>query len=104
MDKNDKSELVKVLVKLTRIEEKVLQGFKHSSMDLKEIKEHITIINDEMGTLRDRVGGVEKLYIEAKARYDRISLYWKVVSFVLSPVVTFGVIMAVKYILGLPIP
>ncbi len=100
MNKAEKSTFSELLERIARMEERD----KHIFATLKEIKNHMATLNDELGGLEERVGKVENLYFEAKARYEKISLYWKVISFLLSPAITFGIICLIKYFLGMPIP
>jgi len=92
--------LLEIIQRLTRVEENI----KSFNDDLQEIKAHISTINDEMGKLEERVGLVENLYYETKSRYDRMSLFWKAATFLLSPIITFVIITTIKILLGLPIP
>lgn len=94
MNSKEKSMIVEVLERIARIEERG----KHTLETLKEIKTHMETINSEMGELDSRVGKIENLYFEAKARYEKMSLYWKVIAFVLSPIVTY---LIATYILPL---
>lgn len=104
MNKNEKSQLTKVLEKLARIDERLHLGFKKNDEDHADMKKHTETMNEEMGTLEERIGRIENLYFEAKARYDKMSTYWKVVALILSPLVTFLVMTGIKLILGMPIP
>lgn len=104
MNKNEKDVLLQVIDKLARIEERIALGFKANSEDHKEMKQHISTINDEMGSLKERISEIESLYFNAKTKYEKMSMYWKVIAFLLSPLITFLIIAGVKIILGLPIP
>jgi len=104
LNKNEKTRLLKVLETLARIDERIKLGFTNNDEDHADIKKHVEVMNAEMGILKDRIGKVENLYFEAKARYEKMSIYWKVVALILSPLVTFLVMTGIKLILGMPIP
>lgn len=104
MNKGEKAQITKVLERLARIEERSSLNFKHIKESLEEIKKSVKTINQETGKLEERIGLVENLYHEAKARYDKMSFYWKLISVLVSPIITFVVILIIKIFLGLPLP
>lgn len=104
MAKSEKDILLNIVERLARIEERLTLEFEHTEDEIKGIKKHVGVINDEMGKICERLNTVEDLYFKAKASYERASWYWKVVAFVLSPVVTLLLMSLVKLLLGLPIP
>lgn len=104
MDKKEKNLILDVIERLTRLEEQMKAGFKRSQEQYDDIKDHMSTINDETGKLQERVTSIEKLYHQAKARYERSAIYWKIAAFIASPAVTFLIICLIKHLIGLPIP
>ena len=100
MSSEDTETLIKILQTLAKMEERDVRFFEA----IKDIQKHVSVMNEEMGILEKRVGDNKSMYFECKANYDKMSFYWKAISFVISPIATFSLIILVKWILGMPIP
>lgn len=104
MNKKEKNLTLEIIERLTRVEEQIKAGFEKQEESTEEIKQSIATINHEMGNLEERIIVVENLYNKAESYWKNITLYWKVVSFIVSPILTFVLILLIKFLLGLPIP
>jgi len=104
MVKSEHSILLKILERLTRVEERLEITFKTQNEVISEVRKHLEKLNDEVGSIEKRMDTIEILYNKAKENYERTHLYWKAVAFVFSPVITFIMICLIKMLLGLPIP
>ena len=100
MNGKEKSLLIQILERLARIEERDKAFYE----TLKDLKKHSENVNEEVDALCKRVQSTENVYFEVKAFYDKSLMYWKAAAFIISPILTFGVITLVKFLLGMPIP
>lgn len=102
MNRKERSQIREVLERLAKLEAKHELGLKFLQETLSEIKEGLKIINEEMGSLDQRITQVERFYEETRVTYRKIVSHWKIISFFISPVVTTLIIYLAKFSLGIP--
>jgi len=89
MNKREKSQIIEVLERLTKVETLIELGFKQNTKDHEEIKESIGHRKKEYEILEQRVDDLEH-------RYEKRLIYWKLMALLGSPIVS-AVIVAVAF-------
>ena len=100
MNKKEQKQLIDVIERLTRIEVRLDEGFKSLREDLSEVKGRMKVINEEMGRIDDRMDALEIRLGQAEEAYKKSLFYWKIIAFVISPIITILLSEIVRKLMG----
>jgi hypothetical protein len=101
MNGEDKDNFIRLIEKITRIDTLITEHIKKDEETLINIKASVKVANEEMGRLDKSMDAIHIELVRIKESSSRSAFYWKLIAFIVSPIVTTVIVIGVQACLHL---